>query len=74
MKTNCTQDIVGADDELTYLHDDHTVRLVYSYIVYVMRMDACPAVRRSFEVCFNHQMNSVVSSFFYLNLSPRYTY
>lgn len=52
MKTNGTQDVVGADDELTHLCDDHTVWLAYSYIVYVMRMDARPAVQCAFEVCF----------------------
>lgn len=52
MKTNGTQDVVGADDELTHLRDDHTIWLAYSYIVYVMRMDARPAVQCAFKVCF----------------------
>lgn len=54
MKTNGTQDIVGVDDELTHLCNDHTVWLAYSYIVYVMRMNARPAVQCAFEVCFYH--------------------
>lgn len=52
MKTNGTQDDVGADDELTHLCDDHTVWLAYSYIVYVIRIDAGPAVGAPLKTAF----------------------